>query len=341
MTLGDEGAEPWGDKGVALDADALAVYRAVLLHREGDPAALAAILGMSDRRVRAACGRLTELALLRPSRDRPDLIRAVSPDLGLELMLQREQQELLLRQERLAQTRSALRLLATEYAAAGGSADRSPDAVEVLRGMDEIRTRLESLAGRCTREVLSFQPGGALPTEALEASRPLNEQAMVRGVRFRTIYLQSITTDRVTTQYVRWARELGGDIRLAPTLPMRLLIVDHEVAVIPGETRACLPTALLLRSAPVVRALHALFEAYWKDAEPFGTEPKDAPTVGPTAQERAVLRLLADGCKDETVARALGISVRTERRMVAELTARLGASSRFELAVKATRSGWV
>ncbi|MFE7408952.1 response regulator transcription factor [Streptomyces laurentii] len=58
-------------------------------------------------------------------------------------------------------------------------------------------------------------------------------------------------------------------------------------------------------------------------------------------QEREVLRMLANGDKDETVARALGISVRTERRMVADLLARTGASSRFELGVKAAKAGWV
>ncbi|WP_327350923.1 LuxR C-terminal-related transcriptional regulator [Streptomyces sp. NBC_01304] len=327
----------------ALDAEALAVYRAVLLHHEHDRGRLARRLGMSEDRVGSAVARLVALSLLRPSWDRPDLVRAVSPDLGLELMLQREQQELALRQERLAQTRAALSTLAAEYAAGAGESG-ARRGTEVLEGMDEIRTRLETLASRCSREALSFQPGGALPTEAIEAGRSLNEQAMLRGVKFRSIYLQSITKDRVTAGYVRWARKQGSEIRLAPTLPMRLLIVDREVAVIPGEPGAGRPTAVLIRSVPVILALVALFEAYWKDAEAMHT-PSDsaapAGPAGPTPQERELLRMLADGGKDESAARALGISIRTERRMVADLMHRVNANSRFELGVRACQMGWL
>ncbi|MFI6689991.1 LuxR C-terminal-related transcriptional regulator [Streptomyces sp. NPDC050485] len=330
------------DESPALDANDLAVYRAVLLHHEHDRARLADRLGMSPAQVQRAMDRLTALALLRPSWEQPDLVRAISPDLGLELMLQREQQDLALRQERLAQTRTALAMLATEYASTGATGAFPPaDGTELLEGLDQIRTRLETLASRCTHEALSFQPGGALPTAAIEAGQPLNEQAMLRGVCFRSLYLQSITNDRVTISYVKWARSHGSEIRLAPSLPMRLLIVDREEAVIPGNPRNGQPTALLIRTPPVIRALEALFEAYWKDSEPM-EPPSDTPAgPEPTPQEREMLRMLADGDKDETVARALGISVRTERRMVADITARVGAGNRFELAMKATKLGWI
>lgn len=329
------------DESPVLDAGDLAVYRAVLLHREHDRTFLAGRLGMSEPQVRRAIDRLTALALLRPSWEHPHLVRAISPDLGLELMLQREQQALALRQERLAQTRTALAMLATEYASAGAAAVPAPDGTELLTGLDQIRTRLETLAVRCAHEADSFQPGGSLPTEAIAAGQPLNEQAMLRGVKFRSLYLQSITNDRVTADYIQWARSHGSEIRLAPTLPMRLLIIDHEEAVIPGSPLNGQPTALLIRTPPVIRALEALFEAYWKDAEPMAP-PADVPAgPEPTPQEREMLRMLADGGKDETVARALGVSVRTERRMVAGIMARVEAGSRFELAVKAAKLGWI
>jgi DNA-binding CsgD family transcriptional regulator len=333
-----------GDTQAALDADVLAVYRAVLLHHEQCPRRLAARLALPEERVRESLDRLVELALLRPSWDDPSDVRAVSPDLGLEMMLQREQQELALRQERLAQTRAALTLLATEYVTAGRQAAGA--ATEVLGGKDEIRTRLESLASRCEREVLSLQPENAMTPEAIEAGKPLNEQAILRGVRFRSIYLQAICNDRPSLAYLRWADEHGGEIRLAPTLPMRLLIVDGREAVLPGDPQSGQPTALLVRSAPVVRALDALFTAYWKSSEPLraaaaAASSQAAAPDGPSPQERELLRMLADGVTDAVVARALGVSVRTQRRMVAELSAKAGASSRFELGVKAARLGWL
>ncbi|MET9295517.1 helix-turn-helix transcriptional regulator [Streptomyces sp. NPDC003077] len=322
-----------------LDAEALAIYRAILLHHEHDPGRLAGRLGSTAERVRSAIERLTALGMLRPSWERPDLVRAVSPEVGLEMMLQREQHELALRQERLAQTRATLRLLATEYAA--HTDDGGSGGGEVLRGLDAIRTRLEALANQCTDEVLSFLPGGSLPTEAIRAGRPLNEQAMRRGVKFRSVYLQSVTKDRITHAYVREIRTYGSEVRLAPTLPMRLLVVDGGTAVLPCDTDTGERSALVVRSAPLITALTALFEAYWKDAEPLDGPEVAPPLDAPAPQERELLRMLARGDKDEAVARALGVSVRTERRMVADLLARTGASSRLELGVRAAKLGWV
>ncbi|MFF1418681.1 LuxR C-terminal-related transcriptional regulator [Streptomyces sp. NPDC058280] len=323
---------------VELDAADLAVYRAVLLHHEHGRERLAERLGVSPAQVQASVDRLIALSMLRPSWEEPDVIRAVSPEIGLELLVQREKAELAARQERIAQTHATLNVLAAEFSTfESGSGFQG---IELLRGMDRIRTHLEALASQCVEEVLSFLPGGALPAEAMEAGQPLNEQAMQRGVKFRSLYLQSISKDRATFEYVRQTRWCGSEVRLAPTLPLRLLIVDREVAVIPGEVMSAQPTAILMRSAPVVRALLALFEAYWKDAEPL-EEPSDIHPGEISLQERELLRMLANGDKDEAVARELGVSVRTERRMVADLLTRLDASSRFELGVKAAKLGWV
>ncbi|GAA2740301.1 helix-turn-helix transcriptional regulator [Kitasatospora cinereorecta] len=58
-------------------------------------------------------------------------------------------------------------------------------------------------------------------------------------------------------------------------------------------------------------------------------------------RERDLLVLLAQGLTDDVVAKRLCVSVRTERRMVAELMRRLGASGRFEAGVKAVRRSWI
>ena len=52
-----------------------------------------------------------------------------------------------------------------------------------------------------------------------------------------------------------------------------------------------------------------------------------------------LLRLLATGCKDETAARELGISVRTLRRRVAKLMADLQVETRLQLGAEAVRRG--
>jgi DNA-binding CsgD family transcriptional regulator len=54
-------------------------------------------------------------------------------------------------------------------------------------------------------------------------------------------------------------------------------------------------------------------------------------------REWEVLQILAQGCTDEAVARNLGISLRTVRRITADLMDRLGASSRFQAGLRASR----
>ncbi|MGW2374540.1 response regulator transcription factor [Kitasatospora sp. NPDC001683] len=64
-------------------------------------------------------------------------------------------------------------------------------------------------------------------------------------------------------------------------------------------------------------------------------------TGGLSAQEARAIRLLADGLTDEAVAKRLGVSHRTARRLATELMERLGARSRFEAGVRAVQQGWL
>src|SRR5262249_39236270 len=87
----------------------------------------------------------------------------------------------------------------------------------------------------------------------------------------------------------------------------------------------------------------ALFDQVWKLSGAFGVpssrvaDEKDAPNE----QERTLLRLLSLGAKDEAAARHLGVSVRTIRRMVADLMRRLDAKSRFQAGILAAQKGWL
>jgi DNA-binding NarL/FixJ family response regulator len=65
-------------------------------------------------------------------------------------------------------------------------------------------------------------------------------------------------------------------------------------------------------------------------------EATDASDVG-----QQLLEMLASGAKDEQIARALGMSLRTVRRRIASLMAELGADSRFQAGIEAVRRGWL
>ncbi|GHJ36768.1 LuxR C-terminal-related transcriptional regulator [Streptomyces sp. TS71-3] len=324
-----------------LDQQTLNVYRAVLFHKEHDPHKLARLVRSDSDAVKAAIARLTELSLLAPSRDTPGALRAVDPSLGMKVLFQREQDELAWRKHRIEQNRVALAALAAEYMAE--SRTGSADGTEQLDGIDDIRNCLESLTESCQRELLAFHTAGGPAEKSIEATRPLNERALARAVRSRSIFIHSITRDRATRAHAQWMAAHDCEIRTAPSLPMRLLIADTTAALVSGLPGQKATSALLFRSRPVVLAMRALFDAYWDHASPFdqAASSREAEPGELTPQERKLLQLLATGLTDDAVARALGIGVRTERRMVAELMERLRASSRFEAGVRASRRQWI
>jgi DNA-binding NarL/FixJ family response regulator len=100
--------------------------------------------------------------------------------------------------------------------------------------------------------------------------------------------------------------------------------------------------ALLVRAQALTSLAVALFDQAWKLSEPLGDEDTTAEGEDtPTPQERILLRLLSRGAKDEAAARHLGVSVRTVRRMVADLMRRLNARSRFQAGILAAQRGWL
>jgi DNA-binding CsgD family transcriptional regulator len=175
---------------------------------------------------------------------------------------------------------------------------------------------------------------------AMRASKPLNRMALQRGVAIRAVYQASFSNDNATTEYAQWLADLGGQMRTVPVVPMQMVIVDRELALLPIDPDDPSHGAVEIHSAGVLVALCALFEQIWALATPFG-EPAPTDDKGLHPQERELLRLLAAGHTDESAGRKLGLSKRSVQRMMADLTRRLGAESRFQAGVHAVHQGWL
>lgn len=349
---------------LGLDQTAEDVYRAMLSSPEGGVRAIAERSGLSDAQVTSALDRLSALALLHPSYEVPGELRPVSPEAAMEILLARQQAELAERQQRLERSRAAAALLVAEYAELRRPAPQ-PGA-ELLVGLDQVRVRLADLARHVESEVMSFAPGGPQTAENMEAAKPLDEQMLARGVLMRTVYLDSVRNNQPTVAYADWFAGRGGQVRTAPSLPVRMVIVDRRIAVVAnegdgggssdtgsgggngggngnsnGSPHGSEDTgAVVLHGNGIARALCALFETAWCRATPLGRAvPRDE--RGITPQQSEVLRLLGRGLTDEATANRLGVAPRTARRIAAELMERLGARSRFQAGVHAERRGWM
>ncbi|GGR06544.1 LuxR C-terminal-related transcriptional regulator [Kitasatospora griseola] len=141
--------------------------------------------------------------------------------------------------------------------------------------------------------------------------------------------------------YAHWLLGQGGEVRTAPTVPQRIVIVDRAQALVPIDPKETRKGALHVTEPGIIGALLDLYEQSWNTAVPVGATTPDDPTTGLTPTERELLRLLGTGLTDDTAGQRLGISARTVGRHMASIMERLNAASRFEAGLKAAQQGWL
>lgn len=325
----------WNRLGLSPEAES--VYRAMLEHPDDGVARLAERAGLSEEAVCEALDQLSRLAVARGDAGAGGRVRVVGPRLAARILVDRQQALLGEQQRRLEAARTAAAELLEQYA---GGASGPDSGLNVLTGIEEIRDHLESVHTEVEREVLTLAPGGPQTPENLAASRPLNRRLLERGVRMRTVYLDSVRTDPDTLAHARLLTELGAEVRTAPALPTRTIIVDRRFALVAADAARTAAAALVVTSPGLVLVLTELFETVWAAAVRLG-EPVRAEPGGLSRQEAQALAMLAQGRTDAAIANALGVSTRTARRITHGLLLRLDARSRFQAGVHAVRGGYL
>lgn len=164
----------------------------------------------------------------------------------------------------------------------------------------------------------------------------LLREVIASGRRLRSIY--PVRAFQEAPEVLRDRAEIGEEVRLLPEVPTRMLVMGRTHAILPEPLGYADEPRSLIRQRGVVDALLLLFEEMWNRAAPVPDL-----TAGPASPDlrRFLLQQLAGGAQDEQIARRLGISLRTVRRRVAEVMAELGAESRFQAGVEASRRGWL
>ncbi|MFH8477050.1 LuxR C-terminal-related transcriptional regulator [Streptomyces sp. NPDC018000] len=325
---------------LGLDAVCESVYRTVLAHPQSDLAGLCERLGLAEPRMRQALDQLSNLALVRPTLDEPRRFRAIDPEVGIQAVISRRQERLAIEQQRIERIRLAAAQLSADFISA--RLGNRIQGIEHLESIEEIRERIGQLVRNVSSDVMTLAPGGAQSRLCLEAAKPQDRALLERGVRMRTLYLDSIRNSPATLEYAKWLTDTGGKVRTVPSLPIRLMIMDRRTAIVPIDENNSAAGAVVLKESGTVTALCALFETIWENASPLvDTLQREREGHSLTPQEEEALRLLGQGLTDEAVAKRLGVSPRTARRMAADLLEALGARSRFQAGARAVAKGWL
>ena len=297
-------------------------------------------LGIDASEVVDALDELSDLTLVRPGLTPTQKLRPVSIERAIHTLIRQQSEQLKIQSGSLSMLQSAMKeLLESRPTRQDGFGHAD---VETLSGAEPIQSLIEQLMFRATESAWSAIPGRPKPLEVLEAARPFDEELSQRGVPGRSLYQNSVLADRRNMEYARWLSGLGIEIRSTPVIPIRMIIVDRSIAALLHRQPQLPLEMFVVREPALVIPLIEMYEMSWAAAKPIdGPDLKQVGEKEPTQQELALLRLLASGSTDEAAAKKLGVSVRTVRRIMAELMDQLEASSRFEAGHKATQRGWL
>jgi DNA-binding CsgD family transcriptional regulator len=328
------------DFGELVDFDT-ALYRAVLVVPDRTVEEFAARLETTADEIDKSVARLSEMGLLRV--DDHDRLGAISPMLAEATVLGAEDLELAARRAAVEQRRDALRQLIPDWNTA--LSERVNDGVvDVISDPTAMANILMHYADSCRDELLSIAPGRMAANRIDGRTRVANVYSSRRGIKTRAIYQYVALKDRATRSYLNELAANGARVRLTPSVPGRGLVIDREVALLPIPTEEPGGQRLaVVRERNVIAWVVATFEQLWAEASPLDevmhNEASEHANTELDQTRAAILRLMAEGEKDEAISRRLSISVRTCRRHIADYMLQVGASSRFQAGVIAARSG--
>lgn len=314
------------------------LYRALLTQPGSTLSQLAERLGSTAGDLDKPAATLADMGLVRG--DAADRLIAISPMLAEAIVLGAEDLELGARRAAAEARRNAIRGLVPDWNAVL-SGPAQDVAIDVISDQTAMANVLMHYADRCQNELLSVAPG-RLPTTRIDSrTRIANLYSLRRGVKTRALYQHTALRDRASRSYLYELAENGAKIRFASSVPGRSLVVDRDVALLPIPTNdAGTHGLVVVREPNVIAWVVATFEQLWSEASPLEEvihHERDETELDHT--RAAILRLMAEGEKDEAISRRLSISVRTCRRHIADYMAQVGATSRFQAGVIAARAG--
>jgi DNA-binding CsgD family transcriptional regulator len=314
------------------------LYRALLTRPGSTLSQIAVNLGRTAGDLDKPAASLGDMGLLRS--EGRDSFTAVSPMLAEATVLGAEDLELGARRASIEARRNAIRGLVPDWNESLSSTVQEV-AVDVLSDQTAIANVLMHYADRCQNELLSVAPG-RLPTTRIDGrTRIANLYSLRRGIKTRALYQHTALRDRASRSYLNELADNGAKIRFASSVPGRSLVVDRDVALLPIPTSEVGRHGLaVVREPNVIAWVVATFEQLWAEASPLEDvihHQRDETELDHT--RAAILRLMAEGEKDEAISRRLSISVRTCRRHIADYMAQVGATSRFQAGVIAARAG--
>lgn len=310
--------------GRSPDADVL--YRRLVTFGSASPPELARDVGMPRKRVADALDELASIGAAALGPAVPGLTAKWRPRPPAEVIasLRRHRLRLLVpdAQRERHERQELTRAMASEAAAQG-------DGLRHLTTRQLTRARLAELAAVARHEHLAMNTERIFEAESARPAVSTDRRLLERGVRMRVLGVQPAVAPDPLLQYGRRPSEASPRYREAPTVPMKLFVVDRKIALFPVAPDDFSRGYLEVAQSPVVGALVAMFEKHWAAGRDPGEHER--PQIRLAPRDRALLALLAQGYTDANAARKLRVSPRTITNVVRSLMDQIGVDNRFQL----------
>lgn len=219
---------------------------------------------------------------------------------------------------------------------------------EYLADPAAVNARIRDVVGAARTRILAAQPGGPRSKELIDLAVSRDAAALDRGVVMRTIYRETVRDDVLTAEFARTMSSRGAgrsaQYRTLPGKFERMIIVDGGHAFVSNHIVEGSPnSAWHVTDRAVVAVLAAMFESKWLLAQPWAGELRprqggdSVDTVSgsdglrTTPRQRQILRYLAGGLSQESIARRIGISKRTLEKQITAMKDLWGARTLSEL----------
>jgi sugar-specific transcriptional regulator TrmB/DNA-binding CsgD family transcriptional regulator len=320
---------------LGLSSEEEALYRALVDYPSATTAVLSVATGSAISDVdRLLTVLVTQGLVARTGNAADGRYVATSPAIALGPLVRQRREDL---------RRAELELAAlTERYWVSASDRTAGDLVEVITGVELIAKRFAHLQRSAEHDVRALVTARTIAVGRRE--NPDEEEGVRRGVRYRVVIERAILEQQGAPDDMTGALSQGEDVRVVERVPIKLLIADRHLAMVPMDAEGHAPAALLVHRSGLLDALLALFDTVWSRARPLSLGPQGVTEHDPgnplAHLDRQILALLLTGLTDASIATQLNLSMRTVQRRVRDMMDLAGVHTRLQLGWHAAQAHW-
>lgn len=319
---------------LGLSPNESALYLLLLDRQSAAPEDLAEEWGPGRGTVDALLRSLTAKGVVTTMAGPPVRHAAIAPDVALDNLARVRTQEI-------AAACTHMDELTNRWHRAG-RATIPAELVEIVVGREATLQRSELIQRSATEEVLIID---APPYANAEGWNPLEADLLASGsVRYRCLYARPSLEIPGKFPSIMHMVETGEEARVAAGLPLKMIMGDQSVAMLPLDSApASITASVIVHPSALLSSLGLMFEALWRSAAPLRHDqgPDAHRADGAiTEADRDLVLLLVAGMTDESIGRQLGLAGRTIQRRVQTIMRNLGVDNRLQLGIRLAQQGW-